>query len=309
MGLGGFFKGLGKTALGVGAGFLTGGPAGAVIGGGSALASQLGNKPKTIGTTSRGLDPASQAYLDRIRRQSQQGASLALQGPQQNLGMGGVFGAAANRAAGQNAQYPGQVPGPQPNSWFTGPQQMSIGDQASLFYNPYQQNVIDATKGQFDQLRNEALNATNQQATLGGAYGGSRQAVLAGSRLGQLDLGQANTIANLQHQGYQNALQQGTAYTEQQRQLQQQQMMEPLWRQQQAQQFMNLGMGPVGQTITETQPGGSQLGTAAGLFQTGMGLYNQFKNPSYTSVPNFGMGPAQPWQQPQWGPQYQPQWG
>lgn len=238
-------------------------------------------KSKTT-TTNTGLDPNSQKYVDAMRQQSQAGAQTAMGGP----------------AGG--------------GSWFTGPQTMSIGDQAAQFFNPYMSNVVDATKQQYDQLRAGALHDTSQQATLAGAYGGSRAAVLAGSRLGQLDVGQANTIANLQNQGYQNALQQGTAYTEQQRQLAQQQMQEPLFRAQQAQQFQQGGLGPVGQTTNQTESGNwaSTLGNIAQLGAGAAATYFGAKGMGGGGGGGGGLQiggqvPMQPWQQPQFNPQYQ----
>jgi hypothetical protein len=235
------------------------------------LSSLLGTGSKKT-TTTTALDPASQKYVDAMRAQGQGASGVALNG------------------------------GP----FFTGPQTMSVGDQAAAFMNPYMQNVVGATQGHYDQLRADALNQTKQQATLGGGFGGSRMAVLAGSRLGQLDQGQAQTISGLLAGGYQNALSQGTAYAEHQRQLQQQQMQEPIWRQQMAQGFMQGGMGPYGQTSTSTQPGGGLLGTIGGLGMTAMGMgWNPFgggQQPTQFAQP-------QPWQAPSWNPQYRGPFG
>lgn len=195
-------------------------------------------------TTTQAVDPASQAYIDFARRQAQQAGGVALGGP----------------AGG--------------GSWFTGPQTQSIGDQAAAFFNPYQQNVIGAVQGQYDQLRAQAANDSRMGGA--GAFGGSRQAVGMGARLGQLDQGQAGTIAGLLQGGYQDALGMGTQYAEQQRQLAEQQRMEPLFRQQQALGFYNQGLGPVGYNTTQSSSGGgfSDLlkgitGTAATYFGAG----------------------------------------
>lgn len=220
---------------------------------------------KTVTTNTTALDPSSQRYVDAMRMQAQNASNVALNGP------GGMPPQPGPRGGlmGMIPQMPGAMGGapggPAGGSWFTGPQTQSVGDQAAAFFNPYQQNVLNGVQGQFDHLRSQALTGANQEATQAGAFGGSRAAVLAGTRLGALDQSQMQTMAGLQHQGYQNALQQGTQYAEQQRQLQQQRQMEPLWRQQQAQQFMNLGMGPTAQTNTQTTmaPRGSALGSAA----------------------------------------------
>ena len=247
--------------------------------------------PKTT-TTTTGLDPNSQRYVDQMRQQSQGASQLAIGGPQ-----GG-------------------------GSWFTGPQSMTIGQQVQPFMDPYQQQVVGGVQQIYDRNRAQALNQTSQQATMGGAYGGSRAAVLAGARLGEQDVGQANTIAGLLSSGYQQSLGQALPYWEQQRQLQQQQQMEPLWRQQQAQGFQNLGMGPTGQVQSQTSSGGQFgdiLKTGAGLAATYFGAKGfgslgggggGAPSGGYMGGPG-GMPPGTqvPWQAPQWQPTYRGPYG
>lgn len=159
------------------------------------------------------------------------------------------------RQMGQNAA--GVATGQQ-GSYFTGP--LSAGD-ISQAMNPYMENVIGGVRGEFDHLRNQSMNQSNQQATQAGAFGGSRHGVMAGARMGELDRAQTSQIGGLLQQGYGQAQQ----FAEHQRQLRQQQIQEPLWRQQQGMNFMNLGMGPVGSQSTQTsQPGRNPLGSAAG---------------------------------------------
>lgn len=185
-------------------------------------------------------DAASQAYINQQRNQAQQGANVAL-----------------------NAGGPGGL--------FTGPLQQTPGQIAQPFMSPFQDQVVGGIRGEFDHLRNQASMATAQDATSAGAFGGSRQAITEGARLGELDRAQASQVGNVLNQGYQNAMQQGMGFAERQRALQQQQNMEPIWRQQQALQMMNLGMGPTGQTQTTTMetPGASPFGSAAGGAMTG----------------------------------------
>lgn len=230
-------------------------------------------------TQTQALDPRSQAYVEAMRRQAQGAGDVALAGP----------------AGG--------------GSWFTGPQTLSVGDQAAAFFNPYMSNVVDATRGEYDRLRAGALNRTTQQATLGGAAGGSRAAIVAGARLGELDQGQASTIAGLLQGGYNSALSMGIPYAEQQRQLREQQLQEPLFRQQAAQQFTQGGIGPVGYTQTQSSSGGGfgdLLKGAAGLgsLYLGAGGRLPFGLGGGPQAPpsSFGMPPQ--WQPPQWNPQY-----
>lgn len=166
-----------------------------------------------------------------------------------------------------------------PNSFFAGPSQMPIGDQAAQFFNPYQKNVIDATRGEFDHLRSDALRGTNGESTLAGAFGGTRGAALAGARLGALDRSQASTIAGLQQQGYGQALTQGLGYQEYLRSLQERQLQEPIFRYNQALSLGNQGMGPYGTSQSSTQPrnwmggalGGAEAGSAFGPIGAGVG--------------------------------------
>ncbi len=185
-------------------------------------------------TTTQAPDPRSQAYIEQMRRMAGQGAGM-IQG-------GGPL--------------------------FTGPQEMSVADQAAPFFDPYMSNVVDATRGEFDHMRADAYMSANQQATAAGAFGGSRHGVMAGARLGEIDRAQGSTLAQLLSGGWQNAVQQGTQYAEMQRQLRERQMQEPLFRQQQALQMLNLGMGPVGSTSTAVSPrnplGGAASGAIAG---------------------------------------------
>lgn len=143
-------------------------------------------------------------------------------------------------------------------SFFTGP---LTGSQIQDAMNPYIQGVIDPTRAEFDHLRGQAVMGADDQAQQAGAFGGSRHGVMAGARMGELDRAQASQMAGLFSQGYGQAVQ----LAEHQRQLQERQMQEPLFRQQQALNFMNLGMGPVGSTAVQTSdPANNPLGSAAG---------------------------------------------
>jgi hypothetical protein len=210
----------------------------------------FGGKSKEVvnTSTSSAPDAASQAYINYLRQQAQNAAGVATGG------------------------------GP----FFTGeitPEQI----QAAM--NPYLGNVVDATRGEYDQLRAQAQNGSNQEATQAGAFGGSRAAVAAGARLGQLDQGEASTIAQLLQSGYGQALN----FAGQQQQLRQQQLQEPLFRQQNALSFLNLGMGPVGfnttnnsTTMTNSSGGLAEL---LGLGLSAYGAYQGYKNGGGSKAP------------------------
>lgn len=199
-------------------------------------------------TTTQALDPATQAYVNAQRAQAQGAGNVALNGP----------------AGG--------------GTWALGPETMSIGDQAAAFFNPYQQNVVNAVGNQYDRLRADALN----QSKMGGAgtFGGSRNAVMAGARLGELDAGQGQTIAGLLNSGYNNALNQGVQYQQYQHGLAQDARMDPLFRNQTAQGFFNNGLGPYGMSTTQSSSGGQfgdilKFGAGVGSLAVGAG-WNPF---------------------------------
>lgn len=189
-------------------------------------------------TVSQTTDPASSAYIARMR-------------------------AGAQDAAGVATGTPG--------NFFLGPDSRSIMDQITPFLNPYMSQVVDATRADFDRARGAASVNARDLATRAGAYGGDRHGVAEGVRLGQLDAAEASTLAGLRASGYENALQTGLGYSEYVRGLNERMAQEPIWRQQMANQFLTGGLGPVGTTQTTTEKG-SPWGTIAGLGMTAAGL-------------------------------------
>jgi hypothetical protein len=195
-----------------------------------------GNKQITATQTP---DAASQRYIDQMR-------GMALPGVQNMMNFQG--------------------------SYFAGADPRSIEEQAAPFMNPYQQQVIDATRGEFDHMRGQALQGANAQATQAGAFGGSRHGVMAGARLGEIDRAQGSQIGGMLHQGWNNAVQQGLGYSEYQRSLRERQLQEPIFRQQTGLGLMNLGMGPVGTHTSQSMPN-NLLGQ---LFGAGLTAYGMF---------------------------------
>ncbi len=84
------------------------------------------------------------------------------------------------------------------------------GSQINGFMNPYQSSVIDATLARNNQNQQMALNQIGDQAQAAGAFGGSRQGVAEGIAQGQFDLNNQQTIAGLNAQNYDQALQAAT---------------------------------------------------------------------------------------------------
>lgn len=191
--------------------------------------------PKQGPTQTTRPDAQSQTYIDQMRRTGQGGADAALNNP---------------------------------GSFFAGPDQRSIGEQIQPYMNPYMESVIDPTRREFDRQRSMAGQRTNADAVQAGAFGGSRHGVTQGVRMGEIDRNEAGTIGSMLQQGYGQAMSTGLSHIEHNRQLQERQMQEPLFRHQQALNFQNMGMGPIGQTSTMEQPrnrfGGAMSGATAG---------------------------------------------
>lgn len=82
------------------------------------------------------------------------------------------------------------------------------GDPASVdkMMNPYMGNVIDRAKSNFSDLNAMTTKGINDQATLGGAFGGSRHGVAEGVALSQNAKGAQDQISNLLYGGYNDAM-------------------------------------------------------------------------------------------------------
>ena len=220
----------------------------ALIAGGSALGGWLsgrGNNENQTTTSTYNVDPGSRAYMDQIRQAGR-----------------GLHGIAMNH----------------PGNFFLGPDQRSIGDQAQEFFNPYQDNVISGVRDQFNYQRGLASNDANRQATMAGAFGGSRAAIGRASRLGALDRSESQQIGNLMHSGYQQSLGQALQHNEYRRALMERQAQEPLWRAQTGLAGLQGAYGgPSGWTTTSTQSNKtSPWGTGIGLFEAGIGAWNEW---------------------------------
>jgi hypothetical protein len=218
-------------------------------------------------TTTQKLDPATERYrneiFDRARGVSNEGYApfrgQTVAGANANSGaamagasqMPGVFGQVLKQFGGQG----GPNTQPYQQAGATGAAALG-GDQAATnqLMNPYQRNVIDAMGGEYDRMRSKATMGGNDQATQGGAFGGSRHALMQGERLGAIDRAQGSEIANLLHGGFNDAM--GRAG-----------------------QAANLGLGATGQQGQyQLGAGGLQLGAAQGQQnaygqQFGMGDY------------------------------------
>lgn len=197
---------------------------------------------------------------------------------------------------------------------------MDFGTQFGLggidqYLNPAREQIIGGVQGAYDRLRTQASMGTGQEATLAGAFGGNRQAVLEAQRLGQLDQNEAQQIGQIEGQMFDTAAQrlmgdqaaarqlglagiggiQGAGQEALQRQgaqqgmlssmgdyirnMQMQQQLMPLQlRSQGLQGLMGSLQGPYGSTTTQTEQSGGNpfLGALGGLATIG----GTFSNPA-----------------------------
>lgn len=79
--------------------------------------------------------------------------------------------------------------------------------QVANYENPWQQQVVGATQGQFDLMNKQALNNIQGNAASSGALGGDRAGVAKDAYYGAVLPGQEQQIAAMESQGYTSALQ------------------------------------------------------------------------------------------------------
>ena len=198
---------------------------------------------------------------------------------------------------------------------YSGPGAGTGVDSVSAFMSPYQQQVIDATMGQYDIQAQKGLTGIGSLAAQSGNLGGGREGVMRSEYQTQSDLQRAMLMAQLQQQGFGQA-QQGaqTAYGQQMQMaqaapqfqgrdiqtlgsagaIQQAQTQANLDAQREANRlaayepyerlgYMGAGMGNVlggmqGQYQTTVQPNQSALQQAMGILGTGIGAYKTFQD-------------------------------
>ena len=243
------------------------------------------------------IRPEDAAYLERYRQ---------------------IMGGQANKLLGNQSITPGMDPSAlqagrmlQNYGAFNPALQQAMGGYGNLynlgfnaqgglntdaFMNPYEQQVIGGVQSDFDRQRAMAARSAGDLATQAGAFGGSRSAVLQGEMSRDINMNEAQQLANLRSSGYLNAQnmaanlgltglqgiaglgQYGKGLEQQQiqgllgygdyaRQIQQQQMMDPYMRAQMAQGFLGGGLQFPGGTSTQTQQ--SQMGWLPSLLGIG----------------------------------------
>lgn len=148
------------------------------------------------------------------------------------------------------------------------PFQQLGSSQINQYLDPYLSQVVGATQAEFNNQNAQQANQLNGSAVSSGAFGGDRQALAQSSLANQQQLAQAPTIANLENQGYSQAL--ATAEQQQQQQLSTEQA-----------QLSGLGLaGNLYQNNAAAQLQEGSLGMqgqqlAAGLYQNNVGALGQ----------------------------------
>jgi hypothetical protein len=143
-----------------------------------------GGKNKSKGTTS--IDKSSMEYMEKVRNAA---AGAGKAGPSPLVG--GATDYYDTLMKGGNMGM-GAMSG-DPNA-------------VSAMMNPYQQQVVDATNREWDNTDQRTMNAVNDRATAGGAFGGSRHGVATGVALGQNNQARMGQNASLLYGGFNDTM-------------------------------------------------------------------------------------------------------
>jgi hypothetical protein len=134
------------------------------------------NTSRSTSSATTGLDPSTQAALDAYRAQ----------------------------AAGRQSMF-----GPQQMGQFN--DALKFGAQTGTegvekYFDPFQKEVIGGVNANYDRQRAQAGVAAGDEAVKADAFGGSREAILRGQMMGDVNRDEASTVAGLKSQGWQQAL-------------------------------------------------------------------------------------------------------
>ena len=184
-------------------------------------------------------------------------------------------------------------------------QQLAQPDMANIsnFYNPYQQQVIDATMSDMERARQGAVQQIGQQANAARAFGGSRHGIAETMANQEFARNAGSTLANLRSQGFNtaaNMMQQSNA-----QRLTAAQQLAGLGQQQTAMQMAGgqamMGLGGTRQQFAQQQMdaarnlGLERLGimqSALGLQMPGLGGTQTTSQPMYSNPAAGALGGA-----------------
>lgn len=281
------------------------------------------------------VDPKDRAYLDQYRKMvSGYGNRLTRGGPI-TAGMDPASRYAGQQLYGFDQLNPIQQ---QALAGYGGLYNMGFtpeGLNTDAFFNPFQDQVIGGVQSDYDRQRQMAARQSGDLATQAGAFGGSRSAVLQGEALRDINMDEAQQLANLRYSGYGDAqrmamqlgltglqglggfgnlqkmlegqkIQGLLGFGDYSRGVNQEQMRDELLRNQLAQGMHQSGIMFPGQTSTQTQQ--SQMGWLPGLLgigsaAAGLGLPGAIAGlfggggqaPQYNPMSLGGVSPYQAW--------------
>jgi len=170
--------------------------------------SKGGSQP-SVSTTSTQVDPQIKAsYLGNVDYARQVANNM---GAQQFAGFDPLYqqGESQALAAGQGVGRQQLGMAGQLTGALAGYSPSMIRPDAALtqqYYNPFEQQVIDASLGDLEQARQRAVQQTGQQAMASKAFGGSRHGVAQALTSGEYGKQAGSLVSNLRNQGYQQAL-------------------------------------------------------------------------------------------------------
>jgi hypothetical protein len=164
--------------------------------------SKGGGDPQTTTSTTE-VDPQiKSAYLgnlDYARNIANQTGTRQFAGldPYYQMGEAQIAGAAQGGLGMQNLD----------TSAAATAQQLAQPDMANIsnFYNPFQQQVIDATMSDMERARQGAVQQIGQQANAARAFGGSRHGIAETMANQEFARNAGSTLANLRSQGFNTA--------------------------------------------------------------------------------------------------------
>lgn len=169
---------------------------------GKLLASPFTGNAPAFGVA--GFNPDQEMAFD-LARQSAQDAYTAPRFSV-NPGQWSVDPAAIPTTAAPNAERAG--PAQRASAQHAGVEQLTAADIAG-FQNPYENQVVQTTLGDMSRKFDETSASARARLAAGGAFGGSRQAVMENGMARDFGDTVARTAAGLRHQGFTTAAELG----------------------------------------------------------------------------------------------------
>jgi len=157
------------------------------------------------------LNPFSQQQYESRSKDVMDSLGRATSKPFNPYGGQMVAGSSSNELAARNLAQQGSGAGGLLDT-ASGAVQGAMGfdgTDVSAYYNPYEQDVVNAAGSYFDQNLSSQLSQNNARATQSGAFGGSRHGVADAELMRTSNMDRAGLMADLKYKGYNDARQAG----------------------------------------------------------------------------------------------------